>query len=120
MALDVEYGTNIKKEKKKVKYIGRDFSSIRQNLIEFAKSLCKIAVNCSSVEELLSSKYESMNVSEKLIEQTGVIGEKLEIGSFELINSEYVGFYIHAGNKIATLVGPVSYTHLTLPTNREV
>ena len=46
-----------------------------------------------------------MNVSEKLIEQTGVIGEKLEIGSFELINSEYVGFYIHSGNKIGTLVG---------------
>ncbi len=79
-----------------------DFVAKNESFIEFAKSLCKIAVNCSSVEELLSSKYESMSVSEKLIEQTGVIGEKLEIGSFELINSEYVGFYI---NKIATLVG---------------
>ena len=45
MALDVEYGTNIKKEKKKVKYIGRDFSSIRQNLIEFAKSYYPTAYN---------------------------------------------------------------------------
>ncbi len=82
-----------------------DFVAKNESFIEFAKSLCKIAINCSSIEELLSSEYESMNVSEKLIEQTGVIGEKLEIGSFELINSEYVGFYIHAGNKIGTLVG---------------
>ena len=82
-----------------------DFVAKNESFIEFAKSLCTIAINCSSIEELLSSEYESMNVSEKLIEQTGVIGEKLEIGSFELINSEYVGFYIHAGNKIGTLVG---------------
>ena len=45
MPLDVEYGTNIKKERKKVKYIGRDFSSIRQNLIEFAKSYYPTAYN---------------------------------------------------------------------------
>ena len=35
---NAEYGTNKKVVKKNVKYIGRDFSSIRQNLIEFAKS----------------------------------------------------------------------------------
>ena len=46
-----------------------------------------------------------MSVQDKLIEQTGVIGEKLEIGSFEKINSNFVGSYIHAGNKIATIVG---------------
>ena len=45
MPIDVEYGTNIKKEKKKVKYLGRDFSSIRQNLIEFAKSYYPTAYN---------------------------------------------------------------------------
>ena len=45
MALDVDYGTNIKKEKKRVKYLGRDFSSIRQNLIEFAKSYYPTAYN---------------------------------------------------------------------------
>ena len=49
-----------------------DFVAKNESFIEFAKSLCKIAINCSSIEELLSSEYESMNVSEKLIEQTGV------------------------------------------------
>ena len=46
-----------------------------------------------------------MTVAEKLIEQTGVIGEKLEITGFEKIEAPFVGSYIHAGNKIATLVG---------------
>ena len=46
-----------------------------------------------------------MSVKEKLTEQTGVIGEKIEIGSFKKLKSKFVGYYIHAGNKIATLVG---------------
>jgi|TARA_R100000027_G_scaffold67640_1_gene67398 hypothetical protein len=45
MPSDVEYGTNIKKEKKEVTYIGRDFPSIRQNLIEFAKTYYPSAYN---------------------------------------------------------------------------
>ena len=46
-----------------------------------------------------------MSVADKLIEQTGVIGEKIEINSFEKVEAPFVGSYIHAGNKIATLVG---------------
>tara|TARA_B100000965_G_scaffold60724_1_gene46644 strand:- start:170 stop:994 length:825 start_codon:yes stop_codon:yes gene_type:complete len=82
-----------------------DFVAKNESFVELAKSICKIALNCISLDELLSSNYESMTISEKLIEQTGVIGEKLEIGSFEHVSSEHVGYYIHAGNKIATIVG---------------
>ena len=82
-----------------------DFVAKNESFVELANSICKIALNCSTIDELSSSKYESMTVGEKLIEQTGVIGEKLEIGSFEHLSSEYVGYYIHAGNKIATIVG---------------
>ena len=46
-----------------------------------------------------------MTVAEKLIEQTGVIGEKIEIGGFKTLKAPFVGSYIHAGNKIASLVG---------------
>ena len=42
---NAEYGTSKKIVKKDIKYIGRDFSSIRQNLIEFAKSLLSIFKN---------------------------------------------------------------------------
>jgi elongation factor Ts len=39
-----------------------------------------------------------------LIEQTGVIGEKLQINTFEKLEGAFIGSYIHSGNKIATLV----------------
>ena len=38
MATNVDYQTNKKIVKKDVSYLGRDFSSIRENLLEFAKS----------------------------------------------------------------------------------
>ena len=46
-----------------------------------------------------------MTVADKLMEQTGVIGEKIEIGGFSKLTAPYIGSYIHAGNKISTLVG---------------
>jgi len=64
-----------------------------------------LALNCSSKEEFLSADFEGMTVAEKLIEQTGVIGERLDINAFEKLEAPFVGSYIHAGNKIATLVG---------------
>ena len=45
MPTEADYGTSKKIEKKKIQYIGRDFSSIRQNLIEFAKSYYPTAYN---------------------------------------------------------------------------
>ena len=45
-----------------------------------------------------------MTVAEKLVEQTGVIGEKLDITAFEKIEAAYVGSYTHIG-KIAAIVG---------------
>ena len=52
----------------------------------------------------MSADFGGMTVAEKLIEQTGVIGEKLDISSFERIEANYVGSYTH-GVKIAVIVG---------------
>jgi len=45
-----------------------------------------------------------MTVAEKLVEQTGVIGEKIDITAFERVEAPYVGAYTHIG-KIAAIVG---------------
>ena len=45
-----------------------------------------------------------MTVADKLVEQTGVIGEKLEITAFEKLEAAYIGTYVHI-NKIGALVG---------------
>jgi elongation factor Ts len=82
-----------------------DFVAKNESFVALANQIATIALSANTKDELLSSDFENMTVQEKLIEQTGVIGEKLEIGSFERISSAFVGSYIHAGNKIATIVG---------------
>ena len=37
----------------------------------------------------MAADYEGMTVEEKLIEQTGVIGEKIEIGGFEILEGSF-------------------------------
>jgi elongation factor Ts len=82
-----------------------DFVGKNDNFVALANALANEAVNHATKEEFLAASFEGMTVAEKLIEQTGVIGEKLEIGAFSRVEAPFVGSYIHAGNKIATLVG---------------
>ena len=82
-----------------------DFVGKNADFINLANELANIALSCDSKEDLLKASIDNMNVEEKLLEQTGVIGEKIQINKFVKINAPYVGSYIHAGNKIATVVG---------------
>ena len=82
-----------------------DFVGKNESFVDLAHKLAELALECSTKEELLASDFDGISVSEKLIEQTGVIGEKIDINAFEKIEAPFVGSYIHAGNKIATLVG---------------
>ncbi len=81
-----------------------DFVGKNENFVALAKKLTESALNHNSKESFLSSDFEGMTVSEKLIEQTGIIGEKLDIPYFEKIEANYVDSYTHIG-KIAALVG---------------
>jgi elongation factor Ts len=82
-----------------------DFVAKNDSYLALANSLADQALKYDTLEKFLSSDFNGMTVAEKLIEQTGVIGEKIEIGAFKKLTAPFVGFYIHAGNKIATLVG---------------
>jgi len=82
-----------------------DFVGKNENFVSLAHELAEIALQCASKEEFLAADFNGMTVADKLIEQTGVIGEKLDINAFEKIEAPFVGSYIHAGNKIATIVG---------------
>ena len=82
-----------------------DFVAKNDDYIQLAQKMVDHALKFSDKESFLDSDFDGMKVSEKLLEQTGVIGEKIEIGSFEYISANFVGSYIHAGNKIASIVG---------------
>ena len=88
-----------------------DFVAKNESYISLANELANLALNYKTLENFLEAEFKSMTVSEKLTEQTGVIGEKIEIGGFKILNAPFVGSYIHAGNKIATLVGLSTNIH---------
>ena len=80
-----------------------DFVGKNDNFVGLAHELAEQAVAYANKEEFLASDFHGMTVAEKLIEQTGIIGEKIEIGAFERIEGPFLGAYIHAGNKIAAI-----------------
>ncbi|NKI30670.1 translation elongation factor Ts [Croceivirga thetidis] len=82
-----------------------DFVAKNESFVQLANDLAQLALVHDSKDSFLTADFNGMTVAEKLTEQTGVIGEKIEIGSFETLSAPFVGSYIHAGNKIATLVG---------------
>ncbi len=81
-----------------------DFVAKNESFVEMANKFAEIALNTSSKEEFMAADYDGMTVQEKLTEQTGVIGEKIEIGEYEILEAPYVGSYVHV-NKIAALTG---------------
>ncbi|MBS9460852.1 elongation factor Ts [Flagellimonas sp. 389] len=81
-----------------------DFVGKNENFIALANELAEKALDYATKEEFLASDFGGMTVTDKLIEQTGVIGEKLGITAFEKLEAPYVGSYVHI-NKIAALVG---------------
>ncbi|MFL1012434.1 translation elongation factor Ts [Flavisericum labens] len=81
-----------------------DFVGKNENFLALANQLAEIALNCDSKEAFLAADFDGMTVADKLVEQTGVIGEKLDITAFEKLEAPFVGQYVHI-NKIAALVG---------------
>jgi elongation factor Ts len=82
-----------------------DFVAKNDSYVAMAHKMAEVALATSSLEEFLASEFENgLTVQEKLTEQTGVIGEKIEIGGFKTFEAPFVGSYIH-GNKIGALVG---------------
>jgi len=81
-----------------------DFVAKNDDFVALAHALAEVALGTDSLEGFLAADFEDTNVQEKLTEQTGVIGEKIEIGGFKVLEAPFVGSYIH-GNKIGALVG---------------
>lgn len=81
-----------------------DFVAKNESFKELASKMADIALNHQNKDAFLAADFGGISVAEKLIEQTGVIGEKIEISAFEKLQANFVGSYTH-GNKIAVLVG---------------
>ena len=64
-----------------------DFVGKNESFLELASQFADIAINYDTKEDFLKADFGGMTVAEKLVEQTGVVGEKLEINAFEKLNA---------------------------------
>ena len=83
-----------------------DFVAKNDDFIAMVNDLAKTAFDgdANSTEDVLGLAYDGTTISEKLVSQTGVIGEKITVAGYRRIKGDNIASYIHAGSKIGVLV----------------
>lgn len=84
-----------------------DFVAKNENFINFTKRILDLALENmpADLNALLALKMDDRTVGDQVSEQTGIIGEKIELSFYAKIEAEDTVAYIHPGNKLATLIG---------------
>lgn len=84
-----------------------DFVARNENYVNFVQSLMNIAMDKqpATLADLNALNYDDkLTVAEKITEQVGVIGEKLDLSKYAILRADTVVAYNHPGNQLATLV----------------
>ncbi len=85
-----------------------DFVAKNEDFIKFAEKVAGIALEKkpADIDALKALPYEGgISVADKFMEQVGKIGEKIDIGYYNIVTAEQVVGYIHPGNRLAVAVG---------------
>ena len=84
-----------------------DFVAKNEKFIALTQSILDEGLNnnASTLENLKDLKLNGTAIKDVVVEQIGVIGEKLDLSYYDVVKAEYVMSYIHPGNKLATVVG---------------
>lgn len=84
-----------------------DFVAKNADFIAFAESVADAAIEASPValEDLKALEINGVKIADLLIDQTGKIGEKIDVSKYEVISAEKVVPYIHGNYRLGVLVG---------------
>jgi elongation factor Ts len=83
-----------------------DFVAKNSEFVDLANQIADIAManKPNDVDGLKSLAIDDTTIGERLVEEMGRIGEKIDVSSYQIINDSCVINYIHAGNRIGVLV----------------
>lgn len=83
-----------------------DFVAKNDDFSAFANQVANFALENKPADKdaLLASSFEGKTLAEILVDKTAVIGEKVEVSNYALIESEGVAAYNHGANRIGVLV----------------
>ena len=85
-----------------------DFVAKNEEFGKVANTMADVALSKfpATLDELKALPYSAtQSINDKVTEEVGKIGEKIELSKYERIESAKVVAYNHPGNKLATLVG---------------
>lgn len=84
-----------------------DFVSKNEDFIAMTEKIADLALNTfpADKEGLLDQDFSGISLRDKIVEQVGVIGEKVELADYQRIEAPRVVSYIHMGNKAGVILG---------------
>ncbi len=84
-----------------------DFVAKNESFVDLTRSILDVAVENlpDDLEALKALELNGSTIKDLVVEQVGVIGEKIDLSFYGKVSAESVVAYIHQGNKLATLVG---------------
>lgn len=93
-----------------------DFVAKNADFVVLAEKIANIALENkpADVDALKALTIDGQPIGERLTEEMGKIGEKIDVSKYAIVEGTSVINYIHAGNRIGVLV------ELTLPANDEI
>jgi len=83
-----------------------DFVAKNDDFVAFANQIADLALanKAENVEALKALTMDGLPLSEKLLEQVGKIGEKIDVINYVIMDGENIVPYIHAANRLGVLV----------------
>jgi elongation factor Ts len=84
-----------------------DFVAKNADFIAYVQSVLDLAVanKAKDTDALKALQLDGYAVEETITNQTGVIGEKIQLGRYAKVEAAQAFAYIHPGNRIATIAG---------------
>jgi elongation factor Ts len=84
-----------------------DFVAKNEDFIKLAQDFADLGLEKfpATKDEFMNLDYNGITVGEKVTEQVGVIGEKIELADYQRLEADYIAPYIHMGYKAGVLVG---------------
>lgn len=84
-----------------------DFVAINAEFVGLTTTILNAALanKPASLDALNEVEVDGRKIADLVTDRMGVTGEKMEIGAYETLSAPSVVFYIHPGNKLATIVG---------------
>ncbi|MFI5222503.1 MAG: translation elongation factor Ts [Bacteroidia bacterium] len=83
-----------------------DFVAKNEDFVKFANQIADLGLSSGSKDAaaLKSLPFEGLTIGEKIIEQVGKIGEKIDVVKYEFLEGENIVAYIHGANRLGVLV----------------